>query len=330
MLLPKYEELVALKDVVSPLSLRQRFKVAATTSGSHTSLFKGRGLDFSEFREYAYGDDIRSIDWRVTARTRKPHTKLFVAERERSVYVIVDMNSYMRFGTRGTFKSIQAARAAAIIAWRASELNDKTGAVLFGDIQDAIRILPAKRTRRIIWDLLRQLSAEPHNLPNPHSILIEEALHRANRQIPTGSAVFILSDFFKLTTNFENELGRIAQRCDVTLVKITDPADLAIPDIATIRFEGETNSENRIQPRVGGSQPGKVPLDNSTALGEGLFDTSDRTAAAQYLKLAILRSQRLTEISHRFRARVIELKTNQDVVADLFHASTAQTRRLKR
>ena len=103
-------------------------------SGDYASPFRGQGLAFHEVREYRFGDDIRSIDWRVTARTDKPHVKVFTEERERTVILCIDANAAMRFGTRGTFKSVQAARAAALLGWQANGSNDRVGCIVFGDV----------------------------------------------------------------------------------------------------------------------------------------------------------------------------------------------------
>src|SRR6202789_3352703 len=111
----------------------------AIASGDYTSPCRGQGLAFHEVREYHFGDDIRSIDWRVTARTDKPHVKVFTEERERTVILCVDANAAMRFGTRGTFKSVQAARAAALLGSQARCSNDRVGCLVFGDVAEGIR-----------------------------------------------------------------------------------------------------------------------------------------------------------------------------------------------
>src|SRR5271156_6307745 len=134
MLYPDFNELMQLGQKASRLQIVSGRRSMAAGSGDYASPFRGQGLSFHEVREYRFGDDIRSIDWRVTARTDKPYVKVFTEERERTVILCVDTNAAMRFGTRGTFKSVQAARAAALLGSQASSSNDRVGCLLFGDV----------------------------------------------------------------------------------------------------------------------------------------------------------------------------------------------------
>ena len=297
MLMPDYEELVGLKNQTNPQGLGAKAK--SHVFGDHASLFKGRGLDFSEFREYALGDDIRSIDWRVTARMGRPHTKVFMEERERSVFVIVDVNSYMEFGTRQTFKSIQAARAAALLTWSAHTLHDKTGAILFGHIPERIKVLPAKRSRKSIWEMLKTLCTESQCA---NEVNIEDALAIAGKCIPTGSSIFIISDFFNLNSEFEKQLGLLSRRCDVTLVKVNYPADKNIPQVDEIHFSN--GNDNQI-----------------------LVNTNDLKGAALYRQLWQESETLLTEMAHRYRSKIIRLTTDREVSTDLFRGLNPSLRR---
>jgi uncharacterized protein (DUF58 family) len=122
--------LIALRGAGEGLSLKAS-RIAARQSGNYLSRFKGRGMEFDEARQYQPGDDVRTLDWRVTARTGKPHTKLFREERERAVLAWVDMRPTMFFATRGAFKSVIAARAAALIAWSTNQQGDRLGSLVF-------------------------------------------------------------------------------------------------------------------------------------------------------------------------------------------------------
>lgn len=299
MLMPNYEELVELKNKTNPHGLGAKTKATSSVLGGHASLFKGRGLDFSEFREYAIGDDIRTIDWRVTARMGRAHVKVFTEERERSVYVIVDVNCYMQFGTRKTFKHVQAARVAALLAWSVHSLNDKFGAILFGHIPDRIRYLPAKRSRKSIWQMLKMLCAENQCT---HEVEIGEALAIADQCIPTGSSVFIISDFFNLTNEFEEQFGLLSKRCDVTLVKVNDPADKDIPQADEINFSN--GHECRL-----------------------LVNTNDTEAAKLYCSLWHESEAALAEMARKFRSKIIKVTTDREVSDDLFNALNPKLRR---
>jgi uncharacterized protein (DUF58 family) len=294
MLMPNYDELVALKNQANPLRLGSKTKVHSAVMGGHSTLFKGRGLDFAECREYSPGDDIRAIDWRVTARMGRAHTKIFTEERERTVFIIVDINNYMEFGTRKTFKSIQAARAAAMIAWRGHELHDRIGAVLFGHIPEKIQVIRPSRSRKSIWAMLKTLCTPGER---QEDVKIEDALITADRCIPTGSLVFVMSDFFKRTPDFENTLGMLSKRCEVTLVQVSDPSDKDIPEANDILFS------NRLDNRV-------------------TVNTSDLKGRELYRKSSMEKSAALIEISRRLRAKLVEISTDREVSQDLARRDT--------
>lgn len=129
---PSLDDLIRLSHPAAGLSLA-RPTVRALQSGQYLSAFKGRGMEFDETRPYAQGDDVRHLDWRVTARTGKPHTKLFREERERPVLLSVDYRASMRFATRGMFKSVMAARLAALVAWSALRHGDRIGGQIFSE-----------------------------------------------------------------------------------------------------------------------------------------------------------------------------------------------------
>jgi uncharacterized protein (DUF58 family) len=303
MLMPSYDELVSFRKETDPIEKKVKLKVASNTSGGHASLFKGRGLDFSEFREYSPGDDIRSIDWRVTARKGRPHTKIFVEERERSVFIIVDMNRYMQFGTRGTFKSVQAARAAAFLAWTAHHLKDKTGAILFGQIPEGIQFLPARSSRKSIWQLLKIL-CEP-SLPQSVEIKIEDALEEARRRIPTGSSVFIISDFYAVSADFKKSAGILSRKCEVSFVKVNDPADRVLPSADQIRFSDEAGQWLEV-------------------------NTSDLKSNELYHQLWNKSDAILKELAHRNRIKILRISTSGNISEELFRESTLPLRRAAR
>jgi len=234
-LFPDFAELVALKSRAPHLLLGSDRQSLAIASGDYTSPFRGQGLAFHEVREYRPGDDIRSIDWRVTARTDKPHVKVFVEERERTVILCVDANASMRFGTRGTFKSIQAARAGALLGWHANGRNDRVGCIVFGDVPDGMQFFTPRRSRQALWQTLKLLSQQVtgvHKEPVP----LEAALAHLERGAPTGSLVTIVSDFLESNGTLEKALGNLHRRCDIVLVAVQDPADRKIPDMGTIIF----------------------------------------------------------------------------------------------
>ncbi len=187
---PALDELLELRHQAHALGIASRHLVGSSFAGVYASVFRGQGLDFEEVREYHEGDDIRSMDWKVTARTNEPHLKLYREERERSVLLCVDQGPRMQFGTRGTFKAVQAARAAALIGWAASRMHDRVGGILYGAQPQHFR--PTK-DRRALWRLLKALAEEPGTSPDVPDALAG-ALRRADRGAPTGSLVFVIGD----------------------------------------------------------------------------------------------------------------------------------------
>ena len=298
MLLPDYNELVALGRHADPEGWGSRRKVMSEIQGAHVSLFQGRGLDFSEFREYSPGDDVRSIDWRVTARKGRPYTKIFTEERERAVYIIVDLNSYMQFGTRNTFKSVQAARAAALLAWTSHHLNDKTGVLLFGQCSEGIKFLPARRSRKSIWEMLRSL-CQPEDIHR--RVSLSEALEIADRYLPIGASIFVISDFVDLGSHFEKNMGLLSRRREVSLVKVNDPADMHMPDAGRIQLSDHQGHKMEV-------------------------NTSDRRGLELYQQLWQQSEMLLEDVAKKFRLKTLRIKTDGNVAEDL----SREFRQLKR
>ncbi|WP_240992094.1 DUF58 domain-containing protein [endosymbiont of Riftia pachyptila] len=169
-LYPQLNDLLELRHQAHTLGLASHHRVNSSFSGLYASVFRGTGLDFEEVREYREGDDIRNMEWNVTARTNTPHLKVFREERERSVVLCIDKGPHMSFGTRGTFKSVQAARAAALLGWAAARLNDRVGGMLFGDAQRHAVLPPHQRSPRPVApatfpDHRREPAAASHRLP---------------------------------------------------------------------------------------------------------------------------------------------------------------------
>lgn len=220
-------------------------RVSTAQAGVRSSRFRGRGVDYVESRGYQPGDDIRSMDWRVTARSGKPHTKVFQEERERSVLLVLDHAPSMRFGTRVCFKSVQVARAAALIAWSAIRGGDRVGALGFGSgVTGEVR--PAGGPRGVLrclraladWDAIaradRAAVAEPLSL----------ALERARRLARPGTLIVLLTDGFSADAAAEAPLARLANHGDVRIVVATDALEMHAPPRG--RYAVEVGGTRRI------------------------------------------------------------------------------------
>lgn len=221
-------ELIALKPRCNALSLPMHRPSVSALAGAYRSRFRGRGVDFVESRNYLPGDDIRNMDWRVTARTGKPHTKIFQEERERPVLVVVDASPSLYFGTRTRLKSVAAGQLAAAIAWAAVRRGDRIGAFLFApDKHRELRPAGGRRgAMRVIQGLVDWLNPDSvHQGHEPLSVSLERVRHA----VRPGSLVLIISDFFNLDEQCHRHLSRLRQHNDVIGCQIMDPAERDLP-----------------------------------------------------------------------------------------------------
>lgn len=208
-----------------------RKQAASVLAGNVRTRFRGRGIDFEEVRIYQPGDDIRSIDWRVTARTQVPHTKLFREERERPVYLVVDQRSPMFFGSHRCFKSVLAGFIASALAWAALANSDRVGALVFGDRQH--RDIRPRRSKHAVLDLIHRLSEYSRLLHSPYPDTegqdLQHILEDTRRIAKPGSAVFIISDFHDWSSACEEQLFLLARHTDVNLIHCYDSLERVLP-----------------------------------------------------------------------------------------------------
>ena len=223
---PSLKELIALSQPAGTVSLL-RPTAKALQSGQYLSRFRGRGMEFDEARLYMPGDDVRSLDWRVTARTGRPHTKLFREERERPVFLSVDYRASMFFATRGMYKSAMAARLAALLAWSACRHDDRVGGQIFSE-SGSLELKPA-RGQAAVLRYLKALIEGAKPSEGSQEGALEEALGRLPRHAKPGSLVFILSDFRGLTASGESAISRLSRHCDGVLIMISDPLESQLP-----------------------------------------------------------------------------------------------------
>lgn len=222
------DALIALRLQAAWLDLHARRVPRAPLAGGYRSRFRGRGMDFDESRQYLPGDDIRTIDWRVTARTGIPHTKVFREERERTVLIIVDFSPSMFFGTKVAFKSVIAAQAAAQIGWSAIARGDRIGALIAaGEGHSEIRPAAGRRGVLRVLQALVQKSNPQHSSVTP--ISMDDTLLRARRVAKPGSLVIIVSDFYTLGDDAERHLARLCLHNDVVACWVRDPLEYHAP-----------------------------------------------------------------------------------------------------
>jgi len=206
-------------------------KVRTHQFGTNRSVFRGRGMEFDEARIYQPGDDVRSIDWRVTARTGKMHTKLFHEERERPVLILADLRASMRFGTRVQFKSVLAATIAAELAWVGIDGGDRVGGFIL--LPDGVKSFPATRNTAAMLRLLKALSegTKPEDVPDGESeeLPLHTAVDRLRQVSRPGTLVFIVSDFADFDERTERAIKRLSLHAHVTNVLVYDQLDTMLP-----------------------------------------------------------------------------------------------------
>jgi uncharacterized protein (DUF58 family) len=227
------DDLLRLQFRARRVSFRARQAVHSLLRGRHASRMRGRGLDFEEIRAYAAGDDVRTIDWRVTARTGQPHTRVFTEERDRPVLLVVDQRLAMFYGTRHQLKSVTAAEAAALAAWRVFLGGDRVGAVVFDD-RGAVALRP-HRSRGQVLRILEALVAKNQALradsPTPPAPgMLNEALQQAATLVGHDHAVFVASDFDGADAETRRIVTGLRRHNDVVALLVHDPSSKELPD----------------------------------------------------------------------------------------------------
>ena len=241
--------LLGARQLAKDIDLFSRAPARAQMQGESRSRFRGRGMEFEEARLYSPGDDVRTIDWRVTARTGTPHTKVFREERERPVHILVDQRSNMFFGSQKLFKSVFAAEVASILAWAALEGSDRIGGQIVGDNRETD--FRAKRSRHSVLSFIRELHHFNHELPGRNASSeddtkpsIANMLAECERLVRPGTALFVISDFIDFDEDAQRSLSMIGRHADITLIRVLDPLETEIPAVGRTRLtDGKKEAE---------------------------------------------------------------------------------------
>lgn len=290
------DELISMQRYARKLDLSKRSPALAATAGNHQSRFRGRGMDYQESRVYQAGDDIRSMDWRVTARAGKPHTKLYQEERERPVVLFVDFSPSLFFGSVKALKSVVAARVAALLGWATAKKGDRVGALL---INGQHKELPPKMGKRGVLNLIRELVAfsDPQKgLHAPsHPNHFSEELQRLRRIARPGSLIFLISDFYAIEEDNVDEIKRhllrLSQHNDLVAIQIVDPLEQAAPPAGRYAV---TDGEH-----------------------EGILDTRSRKAQSAYNQYFQQHHQRIRQLMRKSKIPLLTVSTADDVASCL-------------
>ena len=248
-------------------------------AGDYHSIFKGQGIEFSEIRDYRPGDDIRAIDWKVTARFDRPFVKEFIEERDLNVYFVFDYSGSNYFGDL-VEKRRKAIELTATLMFSAMRNNDNVGLFIF--TEDIERFIPARKGRRHVLKLISSLVSHQ---PQSRKTNIEKSLSYVSNIIKKRSIIFILSDFYN--QDFAKPLKILKRRHDVIAVKVSDPREAEIPDVGLIRLEDEETGEQL------------------------LVDTSDQSFRENYAKVVNEEEKRLNHLFNKNRIDVINISTDK-------------------
>lgn len=279
-------ETTELLKKVRKIEIKTRGLSSQIFSGEYHSAFKGRGMAFSEVREYIQGDDIRSIDWNVTARFNAPYVKVFEEERELTVILLVDVSGSGEFGTQSQFKKDLITELCAVLSFSAIQNNDKIGIIFFSDKIE--RFIPPKKGKTHILRIIRELiEFKPENSKTN----INEALRYVSNVIKKKSIVFIISDF--IDKNFDDALKLTNKKHDLVAFKIYDPGENELPEVGLIRMQdAETGAIIEI-------------------------DSSDQSVRKGFAFIAAQREKMLSESFAKSGVDWINLRTDRNYVQPL-------------
>jgi uncharacterized protein (DUF58 family) len=265
---------------IKAIQIKTNYLVNDIMAGEYVSAFKGRGMEFSEVREYQPGDDVRLIDWNVTARMDQPFIKEFKEERELTLMLLVDVSSSGEFGSAGKLKNEVSAEIASILAFAAIKNNDKIGLIIFSDKIE--HTIPPKKGKAHIWNIIRTiLNFKPEGKGTNLSLPLEYLLRIQKRKATT----FLISDF--QDENYEAKLKLAKQKHDLVAISITDPREELLPDVGLIQLEDAESGETL------------------------LVDTSDKNMIQQYFKQVQDKKEKRKKHFQSIGIDTIEINTNK-------------------
>ncbi|GJQ60797.1 MAG: DUF58 domain-containing protein [Candidatus Scalindua sp. AMX11] len=283
---------------VKQIQIRSSRLVNDVLAGEYVSVFKGRGMEFEEVREYQMGDDIRSIDWNVTARLGHPYIKRFSEERELTIMFLVDLSSSGKFGSVTQFKNEIATEACALLALSAVRNNDKVGLILFTDRIE--KFVPPKKGKTHVLRLIREvLYFKPERKGTDISVALEYLIKITKRK----TVSFLMSDF--LTSDFERTLRITNKRHDMIAVSITDPRELELPNVGFIKLKDAETGEIK------------------------LVDTSDQKLRREFCRQNAKNREERKKMFRGVGVDMIDLRTDSSYVEPIMNFFRMRERRLK-
>lgn len=286
-------EMVKLRYAARELTSFPRVQARQMMAGGHRSRFRGRGMDFDEVRIYQPGDDVRSIDWRVTAKTQTPHTKIFREERERPVMVVSDLRSSMFFGSQ-RLKSVVACEISAALAWAGLNANDRVGGLVFGAQKQAE--VKSRRSHHAVLQFIHELQHFSQQLlePNADQYSLAHILEEARRFSLPGTTIFVVSDFHDFDQDCERHLFELARHGNLNFCHVFDSIEIDLPKPALYAVsDGEQQT---------------------------LLDTRNNRLREEFANAFAERDQRLKKFSQQLSAGLLPFNTADSVMSVLAQA----------
>jgi len=287
------EELLQLSMLAKKINFLPNKKVNSVLSGRHASKLRGRGMDFLELKNYVQGDDTSKIDWRATRRTNKTYVKIFNEERDRTVHIVLSQQSNMFFGSQGSFKSVQAARLAAIVLYSVLHSGDRVGAVVFND-EEVLQFKASKSKKnatRFLKEIVRLNQGLPLRKEQPNPKMLNKALERLMPQLKHDDLVVIIGDGSGLDDESQEKLTHVTQHNDVIGTFIYDPLERELPSLGSLLFR------------------------NATQFVE--VNTSDASFQKTYKEHYHNRLEHFSNIALMYKIPLLEIRTDQDLIVQL-------------
>ncbi len=282
-------DIATLQQKVRRIEIVSNRLVSERVAGDYHSVFKGQGIEFEEVRPYIPGDEIRTIDWNVTARAGTPHVKRYREEREQTVFLLADLSGSCQFGTRGQFKSELAAEIGAVLALAAIANNDRVGLLLTTDRLE--QVIPPRKGRRHVLRLVREvLGYEPRGTGTDLALALEHLRHVLTRR----AIVFLISDFLAEPESYEKALAVVGRRHDLVAIRIEDPLEHALPAAGLVELiDGESGA----------------PI---------VVDMGNRAVREHFTAVSTGRAERVRKLCRRREVDLIELGTDRPYEVELF------------
>ena len=282
---------------IEKIHIHTNYLVNDVFAGEYESAFRGRGMEFEEVREYTPGDEIRSIDWNVTARMGRPYVKEFREERELTVMLLIDVSSSGLFGTVKAFKNEVAAEVGAILAFAAVKSNDKVGLIIFTDTVE--RFIPPEKGRNHVWRVIKEVIGFK---PQKKNTDVKMALEFLNRVLNRRAVCFLISDF--ISEGYEKTLRITSKKHDLIAVTITDPRERELPRVGFIELEDAETGETI------------------------LIDTSDETLRKGFRQMSEEKIKKRNELFRSMGVDYIDIQTDRSLIDPIMRFFLLRARKL--